>query len=192
MTSPTSGYVTDNRNITGNGTPNLFFDINNSLSFERNPENKLFLLSSTQTPAMIGGSVANMELSKGFIREPHWHTNAWELDYLISGSATVSVLDPKNNLQTFKLTKSGETVFIPMGWWHWVAADSDNTQLLLFFNNDQIETQDGSTTLTRTPLEVYNQAYNIDPRLMGRALEPIDGTDGVIIGPPKNNNNPDI
>ncbi|WP_335872880.1 cupin domain-containing protein [Bacillus sp. 2205SS5-2] len=185
MTNPTSGYITDNRNLTGKGTPNLFYDIENSVLFERNPENIAFQLTSTQMPAMIGGAIAELRLSKGFIREPHWHTNAWELDYLISGSATVGILDPNTNkVQTLNLKKRGETVFIPMGYWHWISADSDDTELLLFFNNDQFQTQEGSTMLTRTPLEVYEQAYNIDPRDMARALKPIEGTDGVVIGPP--------
>ncbi|MEI5905557.1 cupin domain-containing protein [Bacillus spongiae] len=188
MTNPTSGYITDNRNLTGKGTPNLFFDIEKSILFERNPENIAFLLSSTQMPAMIGGSIADLRLSKGFIREPHWHTNAWELVYLISGAATVSVLDPTTNKrQTLKLAKRGETVFIPMGYWHWIVADEDNTNLLLFFNNDQIQTQEGSTMLTRTPLEVYENAYNINPKKMEKALKPIEGTEGVIIGPPDKN-----
>ncbi|MCA1062632.1 cupin domain-containing protein [Rossellomorea sp. AcN35-11] len=188
MTNPTSGYITDNRNLTGKGSPNLFFDIENSVLFERNPENIAYLLSSTQMPAMIGGSIANLRMSKGFIREPHWHPNAWELTYLVSGSVTVGILDPTtNNVLTFNLVKSGETVFIPMGYWHWIAANSDDTQLLLFFNNDQFQTQEGSTMLTKTPLDVYQQAYNINPRVMKKALEPIEGTSGVVIGPPSEN-----
>ncbi|PAQ14942.1 cupin [Bacillaceae bacterium SAOS 7] len=186
MTNPTSGYVTDNRNLTGKGTPNLFYDIENSLLFERNTENIAYQLTSTQMPAMIGGSVADIRFSKGFIREPHWHPNAWELDFLISGSATVGVLDPTtNNLQTFKLTKTGETVFIPMGYLHWIAADSDDTRLILFFNNDQFQSQEMSTTLTNIPLSIYEQSYTIDPKVMKKALKPLDGTSEVIIGPPK-------
>lgn len=72
-----------------------------------------------------------------------------------------------------------------MGYWHWIAADSNSTQLLLFFNNDQFQTQEGSTTLTKPPLEVYEQAYTINPKAMKKALEPIVGTSGVVIGPPE-------
>lgn len=186
MTNPTSGYVTDNRNITGKGTPNLFFDINQNVLFERNPDNVAYMLTSTQNPTMIGGACVSLNLNKDFIREPHWHPNAWELDFLISGKATVSVLDPDTpQLVTYTLDKFGQTVFIPMGWWHWISAEEDDTKLVLFFNNDQFESAEGSVTLTKTPPEVYKEAYNIDADLIAKVLAPIKGTDGVIIGPPK-------
>ncbi len=38
--------------------------------------------------------------------------------------------------------------------------------------------------LTTTPLEVYEQAYNINPRAMIKALEPIEGAGAVVIGQP--------
>ncbi|TKD72248.1 cupin domain-containing protein [Pseudalkalibacillus hwajinpoensis] len=186
MTSPVSGYITDNRNLVGrNGTPDLFYNIEDNLAFERDPENLLYLISSQQMPAMIGGSLGDLRMSKGSIREPHWHTNSWELVYLASGSATVGILDPNNDkVRKYKLKKAGETVFIPMGYLHWISADSDDTQLLLFFNNDRFQTQDGSKMLTQTPLEVYEQAYNIEPKKMKKALEPIEGQGAVVIGPP--------
>ncbi|WP_408962598.1 cupin domain-containing protein [Pseudalkalibacillus hwajinpoensis] len=136
-------------------------------------------------PAMIGGSLAELRMSKGSVREPHWHTNSWELVYLASGSATVGILNPNNDqLLTYQLRKAGETVFIPMGYWHWIKADSDETLLLLFFNNDRFQTQNGSSMLTKTPLKVYEEAYHIDPKTMEKALDPIEGKSPVVIGPP--------
>ncbi|MGG1686857.1 cupin domain-containing protein [Pseudalkalibacillus sp. NRS-1564] len=186
MTTPVSGYITDNRNLVGRkGNPNLFYDIKDNVAFKKDPENLIYLLSSAQMPAMIGGSLAELRMSKGSVREPHWHTNSWELVYLASGSATVGILNPNNDqLLTYQLRKAGETVFIPMGYWHWIKADSDETLLLLFFNNDRFQTQDGSSMLTKTPLKVYEEAYRIDPKTMEKALDPIEGKSPVVIGPP--------
>ncbi len=186
MTTPVSGYITDNRNLVGRkGNPNLFYDIKDNVAFKKDPENLIYLLTSAQMPAMIGGSLAELRMSKGSVREPHWHTNSWELVYLASGSATVGILNPNNDqLLTYQLRKAGETVFIPMGYWHWIKADSDETLLLLFFNNDRFQTQNGSSMLTKTPLKVYEEAYHIDPQTMEKALDPIEGKSPVVIGPP--------
>ena len=35
-------------------------------------------------------------LKPGGIREPHWHPDAWEFDYCISGTARMSVVGPNN------------------------------------------------------------------------------------------------
>ena len=34
---------------------------------------------------MIGGAFVDLFMTKGHMREPHWHPNAWELDVVVSG-----------------------------------------------------------------------------------------------------------
>ena len=40
-------------------------------------------------------------LKPGGIREPHWHPDAWEFDYCISGTARMSVVGPNNEWKMF-------------------------------------------------------------------------------------------
>ncbi|WP_369125276.1 cupin domain-containing protein [Alicyclobacillus fastidiosus] len=65
-------------------------------------------------------SLGDLYLTKGHMREPHWHPNADELDYVISGEVTVSILDP-NTLQVcnYRL-KPGQVTLIPKRWFHWI------------------------------------------------------------------------
>src|SRR4051794_41770600 len=56
-------------------------------------------------------------LKPGGIREPHWHPDAWEFDYCISGKARMSVAGPNNHRKMFDVNP-GQVVFVPMGYFH--------------------------------------------------------------------------
>ncbi|MFQ3544582.1 cupin domain-containing protein [Halobacillus rhizosphaerae] len=179
-----SGFVPNNTNIKKtSGTPNLFFNTRENIFFQRNPENIAYEVTSTQLPAMIGGAFVDLFLTKGHIREPHWHPNAWELDVVVSGEAIVSIVDPDTKQLHNYSAKAGQVVFIPMAWWHWIRPASDKLHLHLFFNNDQFETAEGSDTLRLTPPEVFKMAYGANPELIAEALAPIK--ESVVIGPPQ-------
>ncbi|MFC9597005.1 cupin domain-containing protein [Peribacillus butanolivorans] len=178
-----TGFVPDNTNIKKtSGTPNLFFDSKNSIFHQRDPENVLYEITSTQIPAMVGGAFADLYLTKGHIREPHWHPNAWELDVIVSGEAQISLIDPDTNKLHTYMVKPGQVVFIPMAWWHWIIPKSEKLHLHLFFNNDQRETAEGSDTLRLTPPEVFQLAYGVDATKIADVLTPIK--ESVVIGPP--------
>ncbi|OZT13456.1 cupin [Priestia aryabhattai] len=181
-----SGFVPDNSNIKKtSGTPNLSFNYQNSILFKRDTNNIAYRVTSTQLPAMIGGAFVDLYLTKGHMREPHWHPNAWELDVVVSGEVQVSIVDPDtSSLHTFQI-KEGNVAFIPMGWWHWIEPLTEEAHLHLFFNNDQFESSEGSDILRLTPPEVFQKAYNVNEKTIKQALEPIDET--VVIGPPSNN-----
>jgi oxalate decarboxylase/phosphoglucose isomerase-like protein (cupin superfamily) len=181
-----SGFVPDNTNIKKtSGTPNLFFDSKDNVFFERDPDNIAYEVTSTQIPAMVGGAFVDLYLTKGHIREPHWHPNSWELDVVVSGEAIISIVDPDTNkLHNYK-AKPGQVVFIPMAWWHWIRPVSEKLHLHLFFNNDQFETAEGSDTLRLTPPEVFQLSYGIDSKKIADAFSSIK--ESVVIGPPTKN-----
>jgi oxalate decarboxylase len=53
-------------------------------------------------------------LNPGGIREPHWHPSAWELNYVISGQARWSVIEPED-YHDASVAQPGELVFLPQG-----------------------------------------------------------------------------
>ncbi|PKG23982.1 cupin domain-containing protein [Niallia nealsonii] len=181
-----SGYVPDNTNIKQtSGTPNLIFNSRDNVFFERDADNIAYKVTSTQLPAMIGGAFVDLHLTKGHMREPHWHPNSWELDVVVAGEAMISIVDPDTKKLHNYHAKLGDVVFIPMAWWHWIRPVSEKLHLHLFFNNDQFESAEGSDTLRLTPPEVFQIAYGLDSEKIANVLSSI--TESVVISSPNSN-----
>lgn len=92
-------------------------------------------------PVLAGNGVAffMIHMKPGALRVPHWHPNAWELDYCLAGEARFWITGPDNTRQTVKQVidlKPGQIIFIPQGWFHAIKAISAGSlELLLTFNN---------------------------------------------------------
>jgi oxalate decarboxylase/phosphoglucose isomerase-like protein (cupin superfamily) len=163
--------------------PELFFDVSDNIAFQRNPENVLYEVTSAQIPEMQDLSIGDLFLSKDHIREPHWHPNADELDFIISGEVIISILNPSTlKLQTYHV-KPGQVTFLPKGWWHWITCVTEEAHLLVNFNDGTIQSVEGSDVLRFTPPDVFQLAYDVNARKLNRILSPIDQT--VVIGPPQ-------
>ncbi|BBH20557.1 cupin [Paenibacillus baekrokdamisoli] len=161
---------------------NLAYDLSNAPFFIRNNNNFILQLTGSQLPVMQNLSMFDIRLSQSHTIEPHWHPNAAELVYVISGEAIVTVLDTfTRQLLTYRV-KPPQAVYIPMAWWHWEIALTDNTQLLAIFDNAAPQTVFGSDVLRKTPPEVLQLSYGINGAQLAQVLQPITQT--VVIGPP--------
>jgi oxalate decarboxylase/phosphoglucose isomerase-like protein (cupin superfamily) len=166
----------------GTKSPNLFFDTKNSVFFKRNPENVLFQVTSSQLPAMQNIGLDDIFLTKAHILEPHWHPNAAELSYVVSGEVMISVLDPETPQLLSYRVKPGDVVFIPINWWHWIVALSEEAHVVAVYDNEQRQNIFGSDVLRKTPPKVFQLAYNVDAKELAKVLASI--TETVVIGPP--------
>jgi len=161
---------------------NLAFDLRTAPYFQKNSQN--FILQDTvkQMPVMQNLSVFDVYLSRGHSVEAHWHPNANELVYMIQGEAIVSTLNPFTKQILSYRVGPPQTVYIPMGWWHWAIAVSDHMHLLAIFDNNATQVVFGSDVLRLTPPEVFQAIYGVNAAQFAEVLKPIDQT--VIIGPP--------
>ncbi|WP_044640174.1 cupin domain-containing protein [Risungbinella massiliensis] len=161
---------------------NLFYDVNENTVFQQNEENYINQLSVKELSSLENVSLLDIFLSKGHIVEPHYHQNAAELVYVISGKARISTLNPfTNKVLTYKATP-GQVVNIPKGWWHWQIALKNNTHLLAIFDAPTPEVILGSDILRKTPIDILAYTYCLDEDAISRALAPIRKS--VFIGPP--------
>jgi len=157
------------------------FDVNKSNFFKRDSQNYINVLGEQQLNSLENVSLLDIYLSKDIVVEPHVHQNAAELVYCISGSATVSLLNPfTKKIQNYTITP-GQVANVPQGWWHYEIANTNNTHLLAIFNAPTPEAIFGSDLLRLTPPDLMAHTYSMDVNKWKSTISPINKT--TILGP---------
>jgi len=88
-------------------------------------------------PALAGNGLAVyfLTLQPGAVRIPHWHPDAAEMDYVLSGKARIGLAFPSGEWQRFDVS-AGEICVLPQGWFHYIKnVGEDVLQMLVIFNN---------------------------------------------------------
>jgi oxalate decarboxylase len=121
---------------------------------------------------ILSGQQASVYLARlepGGIREPHWHPSAWELNFVISGSARWSFVGPEATHDAFEVTK-GDLVFAPQGHFHYFenASDSEELVVLIVFNSSASEPADDvgiAASPSAIPVDVLGAVFGASPEL---------------------------
>lgn len=159
------------------------FDINKSPLFVKDNKNLINVVGKKQLNTLKNTSLLDIFLSMNNVVEPHYHQNAAELVYCISGATTISILNPfTQQLLNFHITP-GQVVNIPQGWWHYEVATDDNTHLLAIFDAENPEVILGSDLLKFTPPNIMAHTYCLDEEQWKNVTEPIQPS--TYIGPYK-------
>lgn len=162
----------------------FFFDMNQSTLFKKDDENYINILGKKQLNTLKNLSLLDIFLSINNVVEPHYHQNASELVYCISGSAIVTILNPfTKQLQNYSITP-GQVVNIPQGWWHFIVATANQTHLLAIFNASTPEVILGSDILKFTPAHIMAHTYCLDENEWKQIISPVQPS--TYIGPYKN------
>ncbi len=96
-------------------------------------------VSADNFPLLRGMSMRRLVLAPGAIREPHWHANADELAYCLSGQLLVSLLDTGDIFGSFTISP-GEMFHIPVGSLHTIEnLGEDTAELIIVFSHEKPE-----------------------------------------------------
>lgn len=159
------------------------YDLSNNVLFQKDAQNSINELSIQQLNTLANVSLLEIRLSTANVIEPHYHQNATELVYCISGAVTVSLINPfTRELKHFPITP-GQVANVPQGWWHYLVATMDNTHLLTIFNAPVPEFILGSDILRLTPSNILAHTYCLNENQIQEALSPLKKP--ILIGPPK-------
>lgn len=116
--------------------------------------------SVREFPASVGIAGVSMRLAPGAMREMHWHANAAEWAYVISGSCRTTILDPAGGTASDDFYP-GDVWYFPRGWGHAIEGTGREEChfILIFDNGDFSEDHTFSVTdwMSRTPPAVLAQ-----------------------------------
>ncbi|KAF7534322.1 hypothetical protein G7054_g6305 [Neopestalotiopsis clavispora] len=128
----------------------------------------------TDLPVSTDISAAQQHLTKGSIRELHWHRVA-EWGYVYAGSILVSAVDENGQYQVAKL-EVGDVWYFPKGEAHTVQGLEDENEFLLVFDEGNFDAV-GTTFniddwVAHTPKSVLAKNFNVSESVFGSVPSP--------------------
>lgn len=106
---------------------------------EENELGSMRRVTADNLPILNRLSIKRVLLNPGAMRTPHWHANANELTYCVSGTALVSVLDDHSKFATFIVT-AGQMFHIDSGALHHIEnIGTDVAEFIIAFRNERPE-----------------------------------------------------
>jgi len=97
------------------------------------------LVSQRQFPISTTVTGALMQIKPGGLREPHWHPNADEWQYYISGRARMTVFGSHGRVRTEEFN-AGDVGYVPQGYGHYIEnIGNEDVELLIALNNGVYE-----------------------------------------------------
>ncbi len=123
------------KNDSGIGLSPYKFDIEKSSKVVSTPGGYLQLGTKTILQSLQGLGILGFGLNAGGVVEPHWHTNAGELVYIVKGKTRITILSPSGNVETLEVS-AGEGAFAPASYFHNIEnIGKEEVQVIAFFNN---------------------------------------------------------
>lgn len=124
--------------------------------------------SVREFPASVGLAGVSMRLAPGGMRELHWHPNADEWQYYISGTAEMTVFLAQGQAVT-ELFAAGDVGYVPMGAGHYIKnTGSEVCRLLLGFNSGYYQAIDLSNWLASNPQALLAGNFGISAELAAK------------------------
>jgi oxalate decarboxylase len=87
-------------------------------------------------PVLAGLAMYSLRMTGRAVREPHWHPNAAELNYVIEGAVRLTIVSPGGDVETVDIG-AGEISYIPCAYFHHIENLGDEpARLAVFFDHE--------------------------------------------------------
>jgi len=126
-------------------------------------------LTADNFPILTGLSIKRLLINPGAMRTPHWHANANELTYCVSGTALVSVLDTGNKFASF-VVRAGDMFHIDSGSLHHIEnIGADACEFIITFRNERPQDFGLGAAFGAMTDAVLGNTYDLRPRISPRS-----------------------
>jgi len=124
------------------------------------------IVDSSNFPAASTIAAALVEVEPGGVRELHWHPNADEWQYYLSGCGRMTVFASAGKARTFDY-QAGDVGYVPFAMGHYVENTGDEPlRFLELFRSDRFADISLSQWMALTPHELVRAHLNLDQQAM--------------------------
>jgi len=132
------------------------------------PRGELRIVSQKEFPIQKTLIGATMLLKPGALREMHWHPNADEWQFYLSGQARVTIFGAHGRTKTAAFGP-GQVAFIKQGFGHFVEqVGNEPTKVLILFNSPEYQEINMSTWLAANPDGFISDNFGIGKELVDK------------------------
>lgn len=123
----------------------------------------LQLATKTNLPVLDGLGILRFGLNKKGNVEPHWHTNAGELVYIVKGHSRITILNPCGQVEVLEV-KGGEGAFAPASHFHNIEnVGEEEVEVIAFFSHADPDYIGIGEAVGSCATELLAKTFNVDP-----------------------------
>ena len=128
------------------------------------PGGRVKIVDSSNFPAAGTIAAALVEVDPGAVRELHWHPNADEWQYYISGQGRMTVFAAAGKARTFDY-QAGDVGYVPFAMGHFIEnTGHEPLRFLEMFRSDHFADVSLNQWMALTPPELVRAHLNLDER----------------------------
>jgi oxalate decarboxylase len=148
------------------------FNIENSAKPVLTKGGFLQLATQTNLPVLNGLAILGFGLNPKGAVEPHWHTNAGELVYIVTGKTLITVLSPDGKVEKLEVN-AGQGAFAPASHFHNILnVGSDDVEVIAYFSDANPDYIGIGEVIGSYSNEVLASVFNVSPNYFDSFKKP--------------------
>ncbi|CAH1215353.1 oxalate decarboxylase family bicupin [Paenibacillus sp. JJ-223] len=130
------------------------------------PGGSVRIVDSRNFPISATVAAALVEIKPGAMREMHWHPNADEWQYYLTGQGRMTVFGGNGTARTFDY-RAGDVGYVPVAMGHYIENTGNDTLWFLeIFRSDRFEDISLNQWMALTPTQLVQSNLNASPELL--------------------------